>query len=207
MGPIATSLFLAISLAGVVLAAGAGSGPIHAAVIAAASLVFAILAVLDQRRLTAAGAGRAAVAASSARHVAYVWILGAMSVILTYNFILQWREWLAFGLGMIVIAGLCLLLASLFDSDAKAGKTDEAMLGLTRTLTIIQTIGMIIAMVGLVIDGKFAIGLAASRSDWAANNTFFFGALAVAIIGAYGLMTENRLRRATQSTNITPGTA
>lgn len=207
MGPIATSLFLAISLAGVVLAAGAGSGPIHAAVIAAASLIFAVLAVLEQRRLTAAGAGRAAVAASSARHVAYVWMLGAMSVILTYNFILQWREWLAFGLGMIVIAGLCLLLASLFDSDAKAGKTDEAMLGLTRTLTIIQTIGMVIAMVGLVIDGKFAIGLAASRSDWAANNTFFFGALAVAIIGAYGLMTENRLRRAAQPTNITPGTA
>jgi hypothetical protein len=45
----------------------------------------------------------------------------------------------------------------------------------------------VIAVLGLLIDGKMTRFLIPRYTDWAANNVFFFGALAVAAISANAL--------------------
>ncbi len=42
-------------------------------------------------------------------------------------------------------------------------------------------------MIGLIIDGKMTRFLVPRHGDWAANNIFFGGALALAVISAYAL--------------------
>jgi hypothetical protein len=46
---------------------------------------------------------------------------------------------------------------------------------------------MIAVVVGLLIDGKMTRFLVPRYGDWAANNIFFFGALAIGAISAYAL--------------------
>ncbi len=140
------------------------------------------------------GAPRAQLAAQAARHIAFVWIFSALVLFLVYGNVLKWREWITFGTGMAVVGALSYGLAILFDKDAARGKSDAAMLGFGRTLNIGQVAGMLIAMVGLVVDGKMAVALAASRSDWAANMTFFTGAVAIVVIGVVALLADTRAR-------------
>jgi len=138
------------------------------------------------------GAPRAQLAAQAARHIAFVWIFSALVLFLIYGNVLKWREWITFGTGMAVVGALSYGLAILFDQDAARGKSDAAMLGFGRTLNIGQVAGMVIAMVGLVVDGKMTVALAASRSDWAANMTFFTGAVAIVVIGVVALLADTR---------------
>jgi hypothetical protein len=51
-----------------------------------------------------------------------------------------------------------------------------------------------IAALGLIIDGKFPVTVSKhiEWQDWAANNIFFFGALALAAITANALYTSRR---------------
>ena len=118
-----------------------------------------------------------------------VWIWGALSLFVTYFFILTWKEWLVFTGAFAAVGILCLLFAAALDNDEQKGRKDQTMLSLARYLSIGQIIGMVLAMVGLVIDGKFPVTVKANAGwqDWAANNIFFFGALAIAIITANAL--------------------
>jgi hypothetical protein len=101
--------------------------------------------------------------------------------------VLVWREWWQFFLGAGAASGVCLFFSAVLDKDARQGREDETMLKLGRTLAIVQLVGMLIAVLGLLIDGKMTRFLNPRYTDWAANNVFFFGALAVAAISANAL--------------------
>lgn len=179
-----------------VLSAGSENYSLHLAVTAIVSLGIAIAAVRAQRREAGGTGSRAALAASTARYVGLVWIWAASALLVTYEVLLTWRESWTFVIGLAIVGAVCLLLAILFDRDAKTKKEDASILGLARTLNVLQVVGMLIAVIGLIADSKFgpsAVGTA--RPDWAANNIFFFGAIAVALIGAHALKLDQSLQR------------
>jgi hypothetical protein len=73
----------------------------------------------------------------------------------------------------------------MMSKDAAAGRQDDAILNIARYLTIGQLAGMVIAMVGMIIDDKMPRD--PSEPDWAANAIFFFGAAALAAISMNAL--------------------
>jgi hypothetical protein len=187
---------IGLSVAGLVLAAAARSSGVHLAYVhmliaAAVSISIALVAVSETRRLQEQGASRVRVAASTARHMGLVWTWGALVLAVTYGTgILTWKEWRTFFIAFTIGAGLCLSVSALLNKDAAQAREDATMLKLARYGAMAQLAGMLIAMIGLVVDGKMTRFLQIQREgwqDWAANNVFFFGALALAAISAYAL--------------------
>jgi hypothetical protein len=180
-----------------VLSAATGSYGLHLGVTGLVTLSIAIVAVQEHGQLMAHNAKRSALAATTSRYIGLVWIWAACAILVTYEFILSWRETWQFVIGLAIIGALCLGLAIMFDRDAESGKEDPTMLSLGRTLNLLQMVGMLMAVIGLVADNKFILtARGAVRSDWAANNIFFFGAIAVALIGAHALISEKKLEQA-----------
>ena len=180
-----------------ILSAAAQRPEIHLMVTAVVTLTLAIVAVQADRQLRGAGANRSAIAASTSRYIGLVWIWAACALLFTYEFILTWRESWSFVIGLIVVGALCLAVAWMFDKDAAAAKEDETLLGLGRTLTFALMVGMLLAVIGLVADNKFfPLANKTLRDDWAANNVFIFGALAVALIGAQALIADQKREQA-----------
>ena len=160
----------------------------HMAIAAAAAIGVAVAAVRENLALRRSGAAKSAIASSTARHMGLIWVWGALALVVIYaTGVLVWREWWQFFLAFAVGAGLCLYFAAALDKDARAGREDETMLRLGRYLAIVQLAGMVIAVLGLLIDGKMSRFLTPRYTDWAANNVFFFGALAVGVISANAL--------------------
>lgn len=160
----------------------------HMGIAAATAVCFALLAVNGMRKLVEAGATRTAISAGSAWFMSYVWIWGTLGLLITYAFgVAAWHEWLSFFLAFAVAGAAALFFANLLQRDADAGKSDEAILKVSRYLAWAQLGGMVIVMLGLLIDGKMTRFLVPRHGDWAANNIFFFGALALAVISAYAL--------------------
>lgn len=186
-----------IGISVTVLSAAAGNYDLHLGVTAVVTLTIAIVAVQTHRKLMTRKAHRSALAASTSRYIGLVWIWAACALLVTYEFILTWRESWLFVAGLLIVGALCLGLAHMFDRDGDADKHDETMLSLGRTLNTLQVFGMLIAVAGLVADGKFGpAARGAMKPDWAANNIFFFGAIAVALIGAHALIAEKKLAQA-----------
>lgn len=172
---------------------------VHAGVAAAAALVLAVLGILSTRAVIAEGASRAAAGASKARELGYVWAWAALAVLATYlSGAASWREWWHFMVPFALVAMGCFWFAATLDRDAAAGIEDEPMLQLSRWLAIGQLVGMILTMVGLVIDGKMTRFLAPRKGweDWPANNYFFFGALALAILSLHAISAQAKSRSA-----------
>jgi hypothetical protein len=186
-------LGIAISIAGLVLTAGArGLGVTmayaHIVISAGIAVLFALKAIQDTRAAVEAGASRSAVAANSARYMGLIWAWGALGLFATYGLgVLAWKEWLSFFLAFFGAAGLCLFFSATLQKDADAGKDDPTMLKIAHYLAIAQFGGMILTMIGLVIDGKMTRFLNPRFTDWAANNIFFFGALGLAAVSAYAI--------------------
>jgi hypothetical protein len=189
-----TAITLSIVLT--ILSAAGGDPLLHLAVTGAISVAIAVVGMQTRRRLEAEGASRSALVASTSRTVALVWIWGGLAMLITYQYILVWREWPAFVIGFLLVGGLCLALSMMFQKDADAGHDDEGMLKFARLLNVVQMVGMLIAMIGLVLDGKFSFGLTFIKNAWAANNIFFFGALAVACLGAHALILDDKAAKA-----------
>ncbi len=183
---------LSISLAAIILSAAAGIPSVHTAFAGLIGLTIAAMAVVDNLQRRKAGTEESLVAASTARYMGLVWTWGALSLFVTYYFILSWKEWMVFTGIFAVIGILCMFFAATLEKDAEAGRKDETMLNLAKYLSIGQLVGMLIATVGLVIDGKFPVTVKSNIGwqDWAANNIFFFGALSIAIITANALWTK-----------------
>ncbi|MFA6139176.1 MAG: hypothetical protein WC684_00500 [Hyphomicrobium sp.] len=150
-------------------------------------LAFALLALWDRRRLVLAGGSEPALASATASSMALVWAWAGLSMLGTYQVFLSWHEWWQYVLAGIGVATLCLLFASMMAKDAAAGRQDQTLLNLARYLTIGQLAGMLIAMVGMIIDDKMPRD--PSEPDWAANAIFFFGAATLAVISANALWT------------------
>ncbi|MGE0626592.1 MAG: hypothetical protein AB7O43_02115 [Hyphomicrobiaceae bacterium] len=190
---IAWSIAIATSVVLLVLTTVMRSGGIHMAyahmlVSAATGIAFALMYMKERSGLIAAGAGASSLSALAARYLGLVWGWCALGLAAIYaTGVLQWREWPYFLTASVVIAGLCMLYSSMLSRDAAAGREDQAILRLGRILTAIQLGGVIIAMIGLLIDGKMTRVLTASHPDWAANDIFFFGAAAIAVISGSAL--------------------
>jgi hypothetical protein len=177
--------FLAVGTAAVFASAYADNPPLNLALTAVVALAFAALAIWQRRQLVTGGASEPALAAGAARSMAVVWAWAGLSMFLIYVFALSWHEWWQYVLGAGAVAGLCLFFARMMDRDAAAGRRDETLLKLARNLNIGQLAGMVIAMVGLIIDDKMPRD--PQEPDWAANTIFFFGAAALAAISANAL--------------------
>jgi hypothetical protein len=184
---------LAIGTAATVYGAAADAPPMHMALTAVSALGLVGLALIERRRLLASGASEEVLSAATAIAMAVVWAWAALSLLVTYVFISTWGEWWQYVLGAGAVALICFFFSATLARDAAAGREDATMLNLARYLTIGQLAAMIIAMIGLIADGKMSRNPA--KPDWAASAIFFFGAAALAAISA------NALRRTASSRN------
>jgi hypothetical protein len=195
-------LGIAISVAMLVVSAamraqgGVQMAYVHMATAAAISTAFALLYIRETKLLRAGHVSECEVAANTARFMGLVWAWGGLALIVTYGTgILVWKEWWQFFGAFFVAAGLCLLLSATLKKDALQGKEDPTLMRIGRYLAIFQLVGMVATMLGLLIDGKMTRFQVPRYTDWAANNIFFFGALAIAAISAYALRSKARALR------------
>lgn len=161
---------------------------VHMAMAAGMAIIFALMGIKDTQATIASGASRSAVAAAKSRAMGLVWSWGALSLIATYGTgLLKWKEWWHFTIPFILVAGLCLFFSATLKKDDAEGREDETMLKLSSTLAKAQLAGMVITMAGLLIDGKMWRFLTPRFTDWAANNYFFFGAMALAALSWHAI--------------------
>lgn len=188
-----TTFAIAISVVALVITAAMKSNApvlayVHFGVAALTAAACVAIAVSDTNRLLAENASPSALAASNAHHLGMVWIWGAIALIVTYGTqVLTWKEWMPFFLAFFLAAGLCMFFSATLKKDAAAGQVDTSILNIARTLTLVQLVSMGVVVVGLLIDGKMTRFMTPRFTDWAANNIFFTGAIAVAAICAYAL--------------------
>ncbi len=181
-------LGIGISVATLVVTAAVKQYYLHMAVAALISLMVALASFAETRSAGDDDLSRATAASTSLRHMGLVWTWGALALLVTYAFdILSWREWWHFFIGMFVMAGFSLFLAATLQKDADQGEGDPTMFNVTRGLALVLLFGMVITMVGLLVDGKMwrfttVAGVRRGSQDWAANHIFFFGAMALAAI-------------------------
>lgn len=164
----------------------------HMGIAAIVAVGFATNFFMANNSLRASGASKSAVAATTSRYVGYVAGWAAVCLLTIYGTgVLRWREWLTFTIVCAVIAALSLLFANMLQRDAEAGKEDAGMLKLANTLAIVLLAGMVITIVGLILDKKMVRFLNPAYTDWAANNVFFFAAVALAAISGHALKNKN----------------
>ncbi len=192
---------IAISIFVLIVSAAGGLVGTHTTVASIVALCFAAFAVFENRRLHEAQASEYQIAASTARHMGLVWSWGALSLLMTYMpslNILIWKEWLTFTGMFAGLAVLCLFMATTIANDEAKGRQDRSLLNIAHYLSVTQLVGMVIAMIGLVADKKFppVVKKSIDWQDWAANNYFFFGAAALAVISANALISARKRKLA-----------
>lgn len=188
-------LIITVGVCATILSAAAQMPIVHMAMTGLISLVIALIAIRENRTLVAQGASKNEIASSTARYMGLVWAWGAVALFVTYNFILQWKEWWQYFLAFAVLAVLCIFLANSIGRDANSGKEDKTILTIGRYLTVAQLVGMMVTVAGLLIDGKMVRYQTPRFTDWAANNIFFFGALALAAISFNALRARDEVAK------------
>lgn len=165
----------------------------HMATAAIVAIGFAATFFRANNELRASGASQSAVAALTSKFTGYVGGWAAVCLITVYGFgLVAWREWLTFTIACAVIAAMGILFATMLQRDADAGKDDAGMLKIAHGMAVVLLVGMVIAIVGLIIDGKMVRFLKPEHGDWAANNVFFFGAVALAAIAGHALKNKGK---------------
>lgn len=162
---------------------------LHLLIAALASFGIAIMAVRENERSIRSGAQVFALAAINARYMGLIWAWGTVALIAMYGLLLEWKEWWQFAIAFGAAAVLCLAFSNLLASGERDKVKGEKVLRISRILAIVQLVGMLVVMLGLLIDGKMDFG----ERDWAANNVFFLGAAALAVISYVSLRNYNRI--------------
>ena len=186
-------LTIAVSVSLLVITAAARSGDVqwayvHMLISALVAICFALIAIREHRQMEAAGASDGELAAAQSRFMGLVWAWGALALVVTYGTgVLSWKEWPGFFAAFAVASGLAFFMSFRITASESDGAADPGLLKIARYLGWAQLVGMVIVMLGLLIDGKMVRFYTLRYTDWAANNYFFFGALALAAISAYGL--------------------
>lgn len=181
-------LGIALSAAALVLAAAQNMFYVHMCIAALISVLVALASFSEVRTAESTPAGDRRGIDISLRHMGLIWAWGAIALFVTYAFsILSWREWWQFFIVFALLAGLSLFLAATLRKDAEGGNHDDMLIKVARGFSIFILGAMLITMAGLLIDGKMwrfttIAGLRRGSQDWAGNNIFFFGALALAAI-------------------------
>jgi len=183
-------LGIGLSVAVLVVMAAMKQFYVHMAIAAAAGLLLATASYAEVRAVATSPAGNERAVGASLRHMGFVWVWGALGLLATYaSGVLAWREWLSFFAAFVALAALSLILSATLRKEAASGTTDPMLIKVARGFSIFILVAMIITMVGLLIDGKmwrfFTVpGQKPGSQDWGANNFFFFGAFALALISA-----------------------
>lgn len=159
---------------------------VHMAIAAAVTIGIALAAVRELRQAQMA-ANPELLAGAGARYLGLIWTWGALALIVTYASVLQWREWWHFSLVFVALAGACLFLSATLRKDAESGAEDDTMLKLARIWLRVHLGAAIITVIGLIADGKMVRFLVPRHQDWAAQNIFFFGAIALGIVSWHAL--------------------
>ncbi|MEL6747535.1 MAG: hypothetical protein AAGF32_01060 [Pseudomonadota bacterium] len=184
------AVLLAVSVPVLVGLAGAELTLLHALVAALAVLSVVALAYADQSATPVLAVPQAA--ARDALYMALIWFWGAGVVVVTYLTVLSWPEWWQFALAFAAAGGLALF------SYTRLLTGDPGVLRQSVWLGRVQMFGMLLVMFGLFIDGKMdRIGLTLQgprdwSNDWAGNNAFFFGALALSLLSYLSLRSLSR---------------
>lgn len=191
-------LLIAASVAILVVTAAAQMFYLHMAVAAVIALFMALAALRANTKATEAGDSEASVAALNARYMGIVWSWGSLALFITYISVLSWKEWWQFLIAFVLAAAISMFFAILLRRESEQDTEDPALLNLARILAIVQLAGMLAIMVGLLIDGKMQRFVGAKvHSDWAANNVFFFGAMALALISWMAIKANRRFQNDT----------
>ncbi len=176
-----------ISLVVMLLTAGARMPMVHLAMAALITLGIAFVAILENKSMRDSGTSKPLVAAATARNMGFIYIWGAVVIAITYLSLLSWHEWWHWFIGFALVGTMCIFYSNTLTRDAEAGRQDNTMLSIGNKLTWVQLIGMLIAIVGMLVDGKLTRFVNPKLMDWAAQNTFFAGAVGLAIVSAYAL--------------------
>jgi len=183
---------LTLGLCAIIITAGAHQPFLNLLATGLVSVAFASFAIRENRLLTEEGSSRSAIAGSTARYIGLVWTWGALGLLVIYALVFEnrWPEWWQFFISFATAAVGCIIFANMLGRDDEAGKEDESVMGLGRLLVKVQLIGMAIAIISLMLEGKFPRDT--SHADWAACNIFFFGGIAIAAICANALAASKR---------------
>ncbi len=188
-------LVIAASVAILVVTAAQQMFYLHMAVAAVVALFIAIAALRANTRASEAGGNEASVAALNARFMGIVWSWGSLTLFVTYFWVLSWKEWWQFLIAFVLAAVVSMFFTILLTREAEQDTQDPALLNMSRILAIVQLAGMLAIMVGLFVDGKMQRFAGAKvHSDWAANNIFFFGAMALALISWMAIKANRRFQ-------------
>lgn len=200
-------LALSIAVSVHAITAAMPSVELHALISVMISLVIAVLAVRENERVLTSQNDIFDLAAANARYMAVVWGWAAVTVTLTYASVLHWADWWHYAMPISAAAVLYLCFANLMDKGNESTTANRA-LKLARFLAIVQLVGALASIVGLIAGGKLAfashVSIANLARDWAANDIFFFGATALAVISAVALKSYHR---ALDSEGATEGVA
>ena len=196
-------LGIGLSVAALVVTAALKQFYVHMAIAALISVLVALASISETRTAQATGMASESSIGIALRHMGLVWTWGALALLVTYALnILFWREWWQFFIAFFVMAGLSLFLSATLRKDADSGVGDDVLLKVARGFSIFILVAMLITMVGLLVDGKMwrfttIAGMRRGSQDWAANNIFFFGAMALAAISWNAIaVTGRRLKAA-----------
>lgn len=192
---------IAIASSLLIVTAGLGAVGLNALVAALISFVIAILAVRDNERIISSDADVYALASLNARYMAVTWGWAAVAVAMVYMSAITWPEWWHFCVGFCAAALLCLCFSNLLTSEGASQVSGDRVLRLSRILSIVQLVACVVAIIGMVVDGKVPFLNMPSLIEgktrlgepyWAAHNIFVFGAAALAAISTVSLMSYNR---------------
>lgn len=185
-------IILTLGLCLVILTAAAGEPTMHLLVTGLISVVFAMLAIRENLKLTGDGAPKSIVAASTARYIGLIWTWGAIGILAIYLLIEggRWNEWWHYFLGFLCAAIGSILYSTMLERDTDAGREDASVIKLGRALVIAMVIGVVIGIGSMVVEGKFPRD--AKYPDWAACNIFFFGGLSIVAICLNALTASRR---------------
>ncbi|MGI9523904.1 MAG: hypothetical protein ACR2PG_19905 [Hyphomicrobiaceae bacterium] len=182
--------------------AGVEMAYLNMAVAAVTAVAFVVLSIrqLTPTREPDGPSSAATVAARTARYMSYVWGWGAIGLGAIYGTgLLVWKEWWHFLIAFAVAGLLCYYSSQRLQRSADNGVDEPNLLRQGRTATIVQLVGMVLVVVGLLVDGKMVRFMVERYTDWAANNIFFFGAAAIAAISVYALATQSKAQTKTQT--------
>jgi uncharacterized membrane protein YesL len=192
---------IAIASSLLIITAGLGAVGLNALVAALISLTIAVLAVRENEKIISSDADAHALASLNARYMAVTWGWAAVAVAFVYMSAITWPEWWHFCVGFCAAALLCLCFSNLLTSEGASQVSGDKVLRLSRLLALVQLVACVLALIGMVIDGKVPFldmpSLIEGKSRlgepyWAAHNIFFFGALALAAISIVSLLSYNR---------------
>ena len=190
-------LVLALVISVVFMIAGVGRGLPVLTGAAAAAFGLSVFGVglginkplwgLEPDRITEYAAPVAAQRNAKLMALAYAWGAAAMAGVYTLGGLRWYHAW-QYGAGMALL-GVVALGYGLAIGRAQEPSSKRMLLLGGLQLTLVQAVATAGAVLYLLISGK----LMTTRPDWAANQIFLFGGLAIAALSAMAAYTQRKL--------------